>query len=189
MKPIGTMKSLNIELLIVLLFSFILSSCSPSYVSLPPYPPPPGNVSKPSRLPSSEQRTNPPALVHPQDLDSQEPAYKIPQSQTPQHIASLKLVEQAREFALSGRVDQAIEYLERAIELDSYNGEAFYEMARCWEIKGNHEKALTFIDRSIRIFQGNPEKLKKSYMLKSAILKAAGENEEAEHFRSLANSL
>ncbi len=173
----------------VVLFSFVLFSCTPSYVSLPPYPPPPDNLSTPSRLPPSEQKPKSPALVHPQVSVSREPTYRIPQSQTPQHVASLKLVEQAREFALSGRVDQAIEYLERAIELDSYNGEAFYEMARCWEIKGNHEKALTFIDRSIRIFQGQPEKLRKSYLLKAAILKAVGRNEEAEHLRSLAGSL
>ncbi len=185
------MKSGHIKSLWILAPILIsISSCGP-YISLPPYSPPPSTP--PYRTETAPAKKNVPELTSPKSTNksviANQPSQSIPVSKTPQHLASLELVKKARDFALSGKIDTAIEYLERAIELDSYNGDAFYEMARCWEIKGDHDKALAFIDRSIRIFQGRPNQLRKSYLFKAAILRASGKEEEAKKILDLANSL
>lgn len=101
-------------------------------------------------------------------------------------VASVRLVDDARQMRAKGKVDEAIRMLERAIEIDAYNGEAFYEMALCWKAKGDIKKALSFADRSEQVFSGNPEKLKKVYLLKAQLLESAGKREEAQKYRQKA---
>lgn len=93
------------------------------------------------------------------------------------------MVDNARQLRVNGKVDEAIRTLERAIELDPYNGEAFYELALCWKTKGNTKKALSFADRAEQMFYGNQEKLKKVYILKAQLLESSGKKEEAQKYR------
>ncbi|MCX7823575.1 MAG: hypothetical protein N2260_09080 [Syntrophobacterales bacterium] len=104
----------------------------------------------------------------------------------PQAMASIKLVDNARQLRVNGKVDEAIRTLERAIELDAYNGEAFYEMALCWQNKKDFNKALKFADRAEQVYSKNPEKLKKVYLLKAQILESTGKKEEAYKYRQRA---
>jgi hypothetical protein len=103
-----------------------------------------------------------------------------------QRLTSVRLVDDARQMRAKGKVDDAIRMLERAIEIDAYNGEAFYEMALCWKAKGDVKKALGFADRAERVFSGNSEKLKKVYLLKAQLLESAGKKEEARKYRQKA---
>ncbi|MEJ5301717.1 MAG: tetratricopeptide repeat protein [Thermodesulforhabdaceae bacterium] len=131
---------------------------------------------------SSSPATSKPALQD-KTSDSMKTTTK---KETPQVLASVRLVDDARQMRVKGKVDEAIRLLERAIEVDAYNGEAFYELALCWKAKGDIKKALSFADRSERIFAGNPEKLKKVYLLKTQLFDAAGKKEEAQKYRQKA---
>lgn len=170
------------------------TACSPAYYTLPPYPPPPKKQASVPSYPSTRPATKGPEVqsAGPVETYSQPSSTaggpRVPEEKSPQRIASAELVDRARNLALSGQVDEALGLLERAIEIDAYNGEAFYEMARCWELKGNHNRALTFVDRAILIFEGRPERLKKAYLLKSEILMRLGRTEEAHRLRSMAQS-
>lgn len=187
----------NIRLAVFVVFSCsLMIACSTTYYPVSQYPPSPS-------FPSDDKDSQPypeSSSQTPQQLNAQSQALqKVPtdtphpikprilNEQTPQRIASLELVERARELALSGKVDEALGLLERAIEVDAYNGDAFYEMARCWELKGNHSAALNFIDRAISIFEGRPQNVQKAYLLKAEILEQLGDMEESHRFKSLGN--
>jgi hypothetical protein len=63
---------------------------------------------------------------------------------TPQHMASMHFVDQARHSLAQGKPDAAIPPLEQAIQVDVNNGEAFLLLARAWRQKGARNKALEF---------------------------------------------
>lgn len=192
---------------IILFFVLLFSGCSPSYK--PParpyysYPPPAPSISE-AELSQKTPSVNQPPLSSPMSsssivektLEDSKPAtQKTPTRQElptkpstrkeppPQTMASVKMVDNARQLRVNGKVDEAIRTLERAIELDPYNGEAFYELALCWKTKGNTKKALSFADRAEQMFYGNQEKLKKVYILKAQLLESSGKKEEAQKYR------
>ncbi len=74
--------------------------------------------------------------------------YKDPtlsrQDQSPRAVASLQLTEQARALLESGKVDDAITTLERAMNLNPSNGQNYYYMAEAWLKKGNPSQAREF---------------------------------------------
>jgi len=195
----------------IMVVTFLMSGCSSSY--RPParpyytYPPPPapsisdipaGSASPqmpPSQISggtssivertledSSSTASSKPAIQE----KSSEPMKSLAKKGTPQTLASVKLVDDARQMRVKGKVDEAIRLLERAVEVDAYNGEAFYELAICWKAKGDMKKALSFADRAEHIYAGNPDKLKKVYLLKAQLLEAAGRKEEAQKYRQKA---
>jgi Tfp pilus assembly protein PilF len=67
-----------------------------------------------------------------------------PQDDRPRAVASLRLTEQARGLLESGKVDDAITTLERAINLNPSNGQNYYYMAEAWIKKGNASQAREF---------------------------------------------
>jgi len=177
---------------IMMLICVFVTSCSPAYYTLPSYPQPleiqksqQGDraLSRKSTIPN----LNASKLERAQTERPQQEL--IPESSSPQNVASAELVNQARELALAGRTEEALRRLERAVELNAYNGDAFYEMARCWEIRGDHERALTFINRAIAIFRGKPSKLIPAYFFKAAILEKLGRISEAAKIREMARKL
>jgi predicted Zn-dependent protease len=67
-----------------------------------------------------------------------------PQDDSPRSVASLRLTEQARALLESGKADDAITTLERAINLNPSNGRNYYYMAEAWLKKGNSSQATEF---------------------------------------------
>jgi tetratricopeptide (TPR) repeat protein len=112
------------------LLCLALSACaivpeSPS----PPFPPPSSSPPpSPSSIPSVEKRDQAPP----------------PQHDSPRAVASLRLTEQARVLLDSGKVDDAITTLERAVNLNPSNGQNYYYLAEAWLKKGNSSQAREF---------------------------------------------
>jgi predicted Zn-dependent protease len=59
-------------------------------------------------------------------------------------VASLRLTEQARVLLESGKVDDAITTLERAMNVNPSNGRNYYYLAEAWLKKGNPFQAREF---------------------------------------------
>jgi predicted Zn-dependent protease len=66
------------------------------------------------------------------------------QDESPRAVASLRLTEQARVLLETGKVDDAITTLERAMNLNPSNGQNYYYMAEAWLRKGNSSQAREF---------------------------------------------
>ena len=68
----------------------------------------------------------------------------------PRLLASLELTREARSLIDAGRADHAIRMLERAMALDSSNGQNYYYLSEAWLLKGDtiqagHFNELAFI--------------------------------------------
>jgi len=66
------------------------------------------------------------------------------QGDSPRALASLRLTEQARMLLDSGKPDDAITTLERAVNLNPSNGQNYYYLAEAWLGKGNPNQAREF---------------------------------------------
>jgi predicted Zn-dependent protease len=63
---------------------------------------------------------------------------------SPRALASLRLTEQARILLESGKIDDAITTLERAMNLNPSNGQNYYYLAEAWLKKRNPSQAREF---------------------------------------------
>ena len=109
---------------IILFLSLALSACA----IVPESPPSPSSSPSPSPAPT--------VLEKDQSLSRQD--------ESPRAVASLRLTEQARVLLETGKVDDAITTLERAMNLNPSNGQNYYYMAEAWLKKGNHSQATEF---------------------------------------------
>jgi len=100
----------------------------------------------------------------------------------PQYLASMHLVDQAKASLARGDADSAIAPLEQAIQVDVYNGEAFFGLARAWKMKGSQGKALEFANKAEILFQDNPKKLKEVYLLKAELYKELQDASKADYY-------
>jgi predicted Zn-dependent protease len=66
------------------------------------------------------------------------------ENDNPRSIASLRLTDQARVLLESGKVDEAITTLERAMNVNPSNGQNYYYLAEAWLKKGNPSQAREF---------------------------------------------
>jgi predicted Zn-dependent protease len=66
------------------------------------------------------------------------------QGESPRALASLRLTDQARMLLDSGKPDDAITTLERAVNLNPSNGQNYYYLAEAWLKKGNPSQAREF---------------------------------------------
>jgi tetratricopeptide (TPR) repeat protein len=115
---------------IILFLSLALSACAivpqtPSSSS--PSPPPPSSPSS-SQTPTGQKEEQTPPR----------------QDNSPRAVASLRLTEQARVLLETGKVDDAITTLERAMNLNPSNGQNYYYLAEAWLKKGNPSQAREF---------------------------------------------
>lgn len=104
----------------------------------------------------------------------------------PQQLASMHLVDQAEAALAQANANQAITVLEQAIQVDVYNGQAFYDLAQAWHMKGSLSKALEFANKAEILFQNDPAKLKNVYVLKAEIYQDMGDTAKAESYRQKA---
>jgi tetratricopeptide (TPR) repeat protein len=73
-----------------------------------------------------------------------------PDRAAPRTVASLRLTEQARLLIESKKPDDAIRLLEKAINIDTNNGQNYYFLAEAWIMKGNKTQANEFNRLAIR---------------------------------------
>jgi predicted Zn-dependent protease len=106
------------------LLCLALSACA----IVPESPPSPSSSPSPSPAPT--------VLEKDQSLSRQD--------ESPRAVASLRLTEQARVLLETGKVDDAITTLERAMNLNPSNGQNYYYMAEAWFRKGNSSQAREF---------------------------------------------
>lgn len=107
----------------------------------------------------------------------------------PQYLASMHLVDQAKASLAQGDADNAIAPLEQAIQVDVYNGEAFFGLARAWKMKGSQNKSLEFANKAEILFQDDPKKLKEVYLFKADLYKELQDTTKADYYLNKAARL
>ena len=142
-----------------LLFSFGCAT-GPSKIVTPPkqtqepvMPPPQAPEPQPL-VPTIPEKTEPakePATPEPVTPSPPipEPRATVPKTgltdkSAPRTVAALRLTEQARLLIEANKPDDAISILEKAINIDTSNGQNYYFLAEAWIMKGNKKQANEF---------------------------------------------
>jgi hypothetical protein len=190
----------------ILLMALVTSACSPPKQVYIPYewqaPPPPSSASSlpappqpqsaPQHLPQGPILKPPPSFTE-QDLSSGSstgpPPAKKQEAQSPQLLASMHLVDQAKASIAQGKVDHAITLLEKSIQVDGYNGEAFFQLAKAWRMKGSRQKSVEFFQKAEILYQDNPAKLKELYRFAAELYKDSGDAVKSDQYRQKAARL
>jgi hypothetical protein len=203
-------------LLFSLLLLFFVPACT---LSRPPVYIPPEYRSPPARYSTSREAAPPPARQEApqqgalidrhagfkkQDLPTgpaaqpqaqqphQQPGQAVPkkpEAQSPQLLASMQLVNEARGPLNRGKPDLAIPVLERAIQVDVQNPEAFMLLARAWRQKGARSKAIEFAKKAEILYQDEPARLKEVFQLEADLYKEMGDSAKASQYRQKAAAL
>ncbi|MHC1727509.1 MAG: tetratricopeptide repeat protein [Syntrophobacteraceae bacterium] len=169
----------------------------------PPSAPPPQpmyegpGISRTPEFKKQDIPASPPVTVQPAPQPVPQPAPKVQQSgpgkqdgaKSPQRQASMQLVNQARPSLDRGKPDTAIPLLEKAIQIDAKNAEAFMLLARAWKQKAARRKALEFARKAELFYQGQPSKLKEVYLLEADLYREMGESAKAAQYRQKASGL
>jgi hypothetical protein len=200
------------------LLILLAGGCAPQQrVAIPPEwrtasPPAAAGALSPSQetapaAPAAKPILEPPARIRESDLSpSREkpaatgksvpspgaPAAKAGQpvsSPKPQVTAAMHLVTAGKAALEKGKTDAAVEKLEQAIQVDAYNAEAFYQLSRAWQVKGNLKRALEFARKAEILYHDDPKELKKVYLHEVELLKLSGQRGEAEIYRQKAARL
>ncbi len=140
-------------------------------------PPSPAPIIKP--LPVIKESD----LAVPQEASAGLPTGKESPPPSPQRVASLHLVEQAKALLAQGKPDAAIPLLEQAIQVDVHNGDAFLALAQAWRAKGARQKALQFAQKAEILTQEDPSKLKQVYLLQADLYKELGDKARTDSYR------
>lgn len=77
-------------------------------------------------------------------VPDEKPANKRGDDSSPRTLASLELTQQGRMLLESGKLDDAITVLERAVSLNPSNGQNYYYLSEAWLLKGNLDQASEF---------------------------------------------
>lgn len=138
-----------------LLFIFGCAT-GPSKIVIPPKAPEPV---APAKAPEKQPAVSAPEKAEPVKEPAPEPVTPAPQApaprstvpstgqpdkSSPRTVASLRLTEQARLLIESKRPDDAISILEKAMNIDTSNGQNYYLLAEAWIMKGNKTQAFEF---------------------------------------------
>ncbi len=91
----------------------------------------------PVTQPSPSPRPKPPVQM-------EKPVVTPSKKPSPRTTASLQLTEQGRSLLKSGKPDDAISTLERAVNLNPSNGQNYYYLSEAWLMKGNVSQAREF---------------------------------------------
>jgi hypothetical protein len=117
------------------------------------------------------------------------PSEKKPPQPPPQHLASMHLVDKAKALLAQGKADPAIPLLEQAIQVDVHNGEAFFNLAKAWRMKGSRQKALQFAQKAEILFQDDPAKQKQLFAFEADLYKEMGDVGKMNSYRQKASKL
>ena len=182
----------------------LVAACAPKkpvYIPSEWQPPPAAQASPAPKPAESIPAAKPAAIIKPppvikesdltvpSEAPAAKPAEKKPPQPQPQRVASMHLVDQAKASLAQGKADAAIPLLEQAIQVDVHNGEAFFNLAKAWRMKGARQKALQFAQKAEILSQDDPAKLKQVYLLLADLHKELGDTGKAETFRQKAAKL
>jgi len=115
------------------LFCFIFCGCSAIFPATSKHPP----------------TTSPEVRMEKKELPEAKPRSR--------EMASLHLTEQGQMFLESGKVDDAISVLERAVSIYGSNGKNYYYLAEAWLRKGNIIQAREWNRLAEMYLAGNRE--------------------------------
>jgi Tfp pilus assembly protein PilF/predicted small lipoprotein YifL len=197
----GIDKSLRWLFLVLSVFAF--AACAKRTVYVPPdwQAPPPrqqtvgqqGRQKPPSPAPERAPILKPAPSIKESDItsssESETPQQPEKTPASPQRLASMHLIDQANAALAQGKTDAAISRYEQAIQVDVYNGDAFFGLARAWRTKGSMVKASEFARKAEILYQDKPEKLKQVYLFEADIFKELGDSSKAEAYRMKASRL
>jgi hypothetical protein len=113
-----------------------------------PVAPPKEPEPQPSAPPEKAEPVEEPSPPAPSpETQVPEPRSTVPSTgqtdrSSPRTVASLRLTEQARLLIESKKPDEAIGILEKAMNIDTNNGQNYYFLAEAWIMKGNKAQAL-----------------------------------------------
>jgi hypothetical protein len=188
--------------MVLMLLFLLLSACGPKKSVYVPSewqaPPPVQQATPPPPLPVPAPKQTailkPPPVIKESDISSpaeapsKPPEKNAPQA-PPQHLASMHLVDQAKALLAQGKADPAVPLLEKAIQIDVHNGEAFFNLARAWRMKGSRNKALEFSKKAEILFQNESAKLKQVYLLEADLYREMGDTAKMDSYRQKAAKL
>ncbi len=128
-----TLRSFAVPCLMIALIA--AGACAPR--GIPPAP---------DTAPAPRTERPAPAEQQEKEREAESPATEP----APRLLASLELTREARSLIDAGRADHAIRMLERAMALDSSNGQNYYYLSEAWLLKGDtiqagHFNELAFI--------------------------------------------
>ncbi len=179
---------------VVLVFFWLLAGCSTSPVYVPgasgpsvsPYPQSPQVTTLPPESGTLKEERGV-EVIEPEAQEEQ--PTNQPDRYSPQHLASLELVDVAKRNINEGNFDQAINMLERAISLDAYNSRAYYYLSVGWFKKNQPSRALEFARKAELLCQGRNSELRRVYLLMSDIYNELGSPDKASLYRLKAQNL
>lgn len=87
----------------------------------------------------------------------------------PRELASFHLTERGRMLLESGKVDDAITVLERAVSISASNGKNYYYLAEAWMMKGNVSQAKEWNRLAERYLAGDREWSQRVYWQRERI--------------------
>jgi tetratricopeptide (TPR) repeat protein len=146
----------------------------------PATPPPPA---QPKAQAKTQQAAQQPAQKPKQ---AKPPAESEKAAKSPQQHASMQEVNKAKSALDRQKPDTAIPILEKAIQIDDRNAEAFMLLAKAWKMKAQRKKALEFAKKAELLYHGQPDKLREVYRLESDLYRELGESSKAGQYRSKA---
>jgi hypothetical protein len=199
--PSDNLKTLGLTLMLALILVSGCTAKKPVYIPSEWQPPPPTQEpAAPPPLPTQAPTPKttailkPPPLIKESDIAApaeapSKPPEKKPAQPPPQHVASMHLVDQAKASLAQGKPDPAIPLLEKAIQVDVHNGEAFFNLAKAWRMKGSRQKALQFSQKAEVLFQDDHGKLKQVYLLEADLCKEMGDTAKMDSYRQKAAKL
>jgi predicted Zn-dependent protease len=114
-------------------------------------------------------RSIPPEVKRPEIPKSTRPEETPRETPSPRAIASLELLKRGRLLIEAGKPDEAIRYLERAVNLYPGRGENYYYLAEAWLMKGNASQASEYNTLATVHFKGDPEWIKRIAFQKKLI--------------------
>jgi hypothetical protein len=119
---------------------------APATVTPPKQTPEPQAAAPVPQKPEAEKAPSEPVAppIQTPEPRSTVPSPTQPERQAPRATAALRLTEQARLLIESKRPDDAISTLEKAVNIDSNNGQNYYLLAEAWMMKGNQKQASQF---------------------------------------------
>ena len=194
--------SLRVLGMAVILLPVLVSACTPKkpvYIPSEWQPPPPtvqtpAPAPVPAPAPKQTPILKPPPTIKESDIAApaevpSKPPEKKPAQPPPQQVASMHLVDQAKASLAQGKADPAIPLLEKAIQVDVHNGEAFFNLAKAWRMKGSRQKALQFSQKAEVLFQNDAGKLKQVYLFEADLYKEMGDAAKMDSYRQKAAKL
>jgi len=99
---------------------------------------------------------------------------QIPRNTPPERAASLRLSGQGLSALEEGRAEEAVDHLERAIQIDPANPFAYYYFGLAHLDQGRREEALTLLSRAEVLFHDRPYWLCETLVTMGEVLETMG---------------